>query len=118
MINRTAMILVAVLVFGIIPSVSAAVPEVYTNDNFFTTEHDTPVSFTRNIETGVFTGVTKAGKIFSQRPVVTDFHVHLHCFKIDQASFYTSSYGLILAGSDTEALSIYLVRAGLEEGVV
>lgn len=104
-----------VVVLTAVPT-EAAIPTVYTNDNFFTSEHDAPVSFTQAAD-GSFSGVTVTGKTFYQRPVVGDVHVRLHRFSIDQAYFYISSYGLIMATSDTEALSIYLARAGYIEEV-
>ncbi len=90
---------------------SAAVPAQYTNTNFFTSEQDAPVSFVQD-SLGNFSGVTQTGKTFHQRAVVSDISVHLHNFSIDQASFYVSSVGLILAENDTTALSIYLARVG------
>lgn len=96
--------------------VSAATPQIYTNDNFFTSEQDAPASFIQD-EFGNFSGYTVSGKYFTQQAVVSDIYVHLQRFTIDQASFYISSFGLILADSDTVALSIYLARAGFEEAV-
>ena len=96
--------------------VQAAIPVVYTNENFFTSKHDAPVSFERDAF-GNFSGVTESGKLFTQRPVVTDIQVRLHRFAIDEAYFYVSSLGIILADSDTTALSIYLARAGWDEEV-
>lgn len=96
--------------------VSAAVPMVYSNDNFYTAEHDAPVSFSRDAF-GNFSGHTVSGKLFTQTAVVSDIHVRLQRFSIDSAYFYISSYGLITATSDLEALSIYLALAGWEEVV-
>ncbi len=90
-------------------SVQAAIPTLYTNDNFFTSEHDAPVSFNRDV-LGNFYGVTESGKDFYQRAVVTSIAVHLQCFSIDEAYFYISGEGIILAQNDTVALSIYLSR--------
>lgn len=97
--------------------VQAAVPALYTNDNFFSAEQDAPKAFWQDVD-GNFFGVTRSGKSFEQRPVVSDIAVHLHSFRIDQAHFYISSLGIIMAENDTVALSIYLVRAGWEEEVV
>lgn len=94
--------------------VSAAIPETYTNDNFFTSEQDTPVSFAQDTF-GNFSGYTLTGKYFTQRAVVSDIHVRLQRFDIEEAHYYISSLGLIMADSDTVALSIYLARAGYEE---
>ena len=87
----------------------AAIPALYTNNNFFTSEYDSPVSFVQDA-LGNFSGVTETGKTFYQRSVVVNISVHLHHFAIDDAYFYISSYGIILAESDTAALSIYLTR--------
>lgn len=97
----------------VLPSglVCAAVPAVYTNENFFTSEHDAPATFTRD-SAGNFWGHTVSGRLFTQTAVVSDIHVHLHRFTIEEASFYISSFGVIEAASDTAALSIYLSKAG------
>jgi hypothetical protein len=95
----------------------AAVPNVYTADNFLLSEHDQPKSFWSD-GAGGFGGVTMSGKSFTQQPVVADMHVGLQRFSIDDASFYVSNLGLIYAETDTVALSIYLARAGWEEEVV
>jgi len=89
--------------------VSAAIPEVYTNDNFFTSEHDVPVSFSQDVF-GNFTGVTATGKIFSQYLITNSLDIRLQRFTIDQAFFYISDRGVIVADTDTVALSIYLSR--------
>lgn len=94
--------------------VQAEVPALYTNENFFTSTHDAPVSFVQDA-LGNFSGVTESGKTFTQRPVVTNIQVRLHRFAIDEAYFYVSSLGIILADNDTTALSIYLARAGWED---
>ena len=110
-------IAVAVTLFhGTASQVSAAVPDVYTNDNFFQSEHDIPVSFVQDV-LGNFSGTTTSGKSFTQRSVISDLHVHLHCFTIDEASIYISNFGVFEAGSDIIALSIYLSQAGWEEVV-
>ena len=96
--------------------VQAEIPALYTNENFFTSKHDAPVSFVQDA-LGNFSGVTESGKTFTQRPVVTDIQVRLHRFAIDEAYFYVSSLGIILADNDTTALSIYLARVGWEEEV-
>ena len=92
-----------------VASVWAAIPNLYTNDNFFTSEHDAPVSFTQD-KVGNFSGRTQTGKYFYQRSVVTTMSVHLQYFSIDEANFYISSRGIILAKTDTVALSIFLSR--------
>jgi hypothetical protein len=90
--------------------VSAAIPAVYTNDNIFTSEHDAPVSFTQGTF-GNFTGVTATGKVFSQYLITNSLDIRLQRFSIDEAFYYISDRGIILANSDTVALSIYLTRA-------
>ncbi|MCB9812233.1 hypothetical protein H6778_01090 [Candidatus Nomurabacteria bacterium] len=109
-------LVLSVALFGVAFPLYAAVPATYTNENFFTSEQDAPVTFTQAAD-GSFSGMTEGGKTFYQRPVVSDIHVHLHRFSIDEAHFYISSLGLILADSDTVALSIYLARAGYIEVV-
>jgi len=102
----------ASFIFGLMVSpVQAAIPTLYTNENFFTSEQDAPVSFTQDIF-GNFSGLTTTGKTFTQNKVVADIAVHLHSFTIDQAHFYISSLGIIQADSDTTALSIYLAMVG------
>lgn len=93
------------------PSItSAQVPILYTNENFFSSQHDMPVSFERDSQ-GNFRGMTVSGKLFRQTAIVSDLHVHLQRFEIDEAHFYISSLGVIEASTDTVALSIYLSRA-------
>ena len=112
-ISRSLWVIMALLLGSSAVPVWAAVPDVYTADNFLLTEHDQPKSFWQD-GVGGFGGVTETGKVFTQRPVVADMHVGLQRFSIDQASFYVSNLGLIYADSDTVALSIYLARAGWE----
>lgn len=114
--NAGKIVVLALILVSFARPAFAAVPALYTNDNFFTAEHDIPVSFVQDA-LGNFSGVTETGKTFSQRSVVSDIHTHLHYFTIDEAYFYTSNFGLIMAESDTVALSIYLARAGWEEVV-
>jgi hypothetical protein len=102
----------ASFIFGaMVAQVYAAIPAIYTNENFFTTEHDAPASFTQD-SFGNFSGLTISGKLFTQKKVVTDLAVRLHLFTIDQAHFYVSGQGIIQADTDTVALSIYLARIG------
>lgn len=113
MTNRLVSLgVLATFMFGVLVSpVQAAIPELYTNENFFTSEHDAPVSFTQD-SLGNFSGLTVSGKVFTQSKVVADLAVHLHYFTIEQAHFYISSLGIIEADSDTVALSIYLAMVG------
>lgn len=88
----------------------ASIPAVYTNDNIFTSEHDRPVSLTV-LGDGSFTGTTATGKVFYQNTIENSLSVRLQRFSIDEAFFYVSDRGIIVAPSDTVALSIYLTRA-------
>lgn len=100
-----------VLPLFIASSCYAAVPDIYTNDNFWVSEHDRPVTFTQDIF-GNFTGKTETGKIFFQNNIENSLAVRLQRFAIDEAYFYISDQGIIIAPTDTVALSIYLTRAG------
>ncbi len=88
----------------------AAIPAVYTNENFFESEHDRPVSLTV-LPDGSFTGMTETGKVFYQYSIENSLSIRLQRFSIDEAFFYVSDRGIIIAPSDTIALSIYLTRA-------
>jgi hypothetical protein len=90
--------------------VHAAVPTTYTNDNFFTSVHDAPAWFKQDVS-GNFYGQTESGKWFEQRFITNSLEVKLQRFSIDDAFFYVSDRGIILAPSDIVALSIYLARA-------
>lgn len=89
----------------------AAVPAWYTNDNFWESEHDMPVSFTEDA-LGNFSGTTKTGKIFFQNNIENSLSIRLQRFAIDDAFFYISDRGIIIAPSDLTALSMYLSRNG------
>jgi hypothetical protein len=58
----TSLVLV---LFFIGTSAFAAIPEVYTNDNIWESEHDIPVSIDID-EYGNFFGITATGKTFTQ----------------------------------------------------
>ena len=85
----------------------ASIPAVYTNDNIWTSTHDQPVSFERDLE-GNFFGYTQTGKSFSQINIENSLNIRLQKFSIDEAFFYVSDRGIITANSDIVALSIYL----------
>ncbi len=89
----------------------AAIPARYTNENFWTSEHDQPVSFSQD-HVGNFSGITKTGKVFYQSNIENSLSVRLQRFAIDEAFFYLSDQGIIIAPNDTVALSIYLTRLG------
>jgi hypothetical protein len=102
-------LLVALLLLT--PSLSeAAIPALYTNDNFWTSEHDKPLSFSVDA-LGNFEGVTETGKIFRQTNVPNSSSIRLQRFSIDEAFFYISDKGVIIANSDQEALEKYNVLA-------
>ena len=91
-----------------LPNLSlAAIPDIYTNENFATSEHDKPVSFSVDL-LGNAEGVTETGKKFWQLNIENVFNIRLQKFIIDQAYFYISDRGEIFAKTDLEALSIYL----------
>lgn len=89
--------------------VAAAVPEVYTNENFQTATHEKPEFFERD-RYGNFYGYTISGRLFSQVNVTNNYNIRLQRFAIDEAFFYISDRGIIYAQSDSVALSIYLTR--------
>lgn len=89
----------------------AEIPALYTNKNFWTSEHDQPASFTQDSAEN-FSGTTKTGKVFYQNSIENSLSVRLQRFAIDEAFFYISDRGIIIAPNDTVALSIYLTRLG------
>jgi hypothetical protein len=97
------------IVFSLTQTAQAAIPETYTNDNFFTAVHDTPIAFWQDA-LGNFFGYTSTGKRFSQTTVANDSNVRLQKFTIDEAFFYVSDQGIIRAENDLMALSMYLTR--------
>lgn len=101
----------AVLTLSMATPALAAIPDRYTNDTIWTSEHDAPVSFTRD-SAGNFSGTTASGKVFYQYRIENSLAVRLMRFEIDDAFFYVSDHGIIIAPSDTVALSIYLTRIG------
>jgi hypothetical protein len=89
----------------------ATIPAVYTNENIWNSEHDRPVTFSQD-SFGNFSGQTETGKVFFQNNIENSLSVRLQRFAIDEAFFYVSDRGIIVASSDTVALSIYLTRNG------
>jgi hypothetical protein len=101
---------VGLLLSFALPQVTfSAIPDVYTNENFTTSEHDKPVSFSVDL-LGNVEGVTATGKKFWQLNIENMFNIRLQKFIIDQAYFYVSDRGEIFAKTDLEALSIYLSK--------
>ncbi len=104
-----------VLTLGVIASLLfatntfAAIPDRYTNNNIWTSEHDMPVTVTAD-ERGNFSGTTATGKLYYQYHIENSLAIRLMRFQIDDAFFYISDHGIIVASSDTVALSIYLTR--------
>lgn len=101
----------ALLLLLTTPVTQAAIPAVYTNDNIWVSEHDRPLSMSRD-EAGNFTGTTATGKVFYQTNIENSLSIRLQRFAIDEAFFYVSDKGIIIADNDTVALSIYLTRLG------
>lgn len=108
----TATLLLSTIIFWWACLVYAApIPDTYTNDNFWESIHDAPVSFV-GTGSGGYYGYTTTGKYFEQLPVVNDLAIRLHRFSIDSAWYYISDQGIIQAETDIIALSIYLGRIG------
>lgn len=84
----------------------AAVPSVYTNDNFIDSTHEEPAEFYLD-GWGGFYGTTISGRLFTQKPVTNKEGIKLHKFQIDEAYYYISDKGTIWADTDLIALSIY-----------
>lgn len=100
-------LLVIFYFFLLVNPVQAAIPDHYTNENFWSTEHDVPVSFSQDSE-GNFYGFTATGKSFRQVIIENDLGIRLHRFSIDSAFYYISDKGIIVAPSDMAALVTYL----------
>jgi len=96
---------------ALIPAASqaATIPALYTNDNFWTSEHDQPASFSSD-EYGNFWGITLTGKTFYQTNIENTASIRLQRFSIDEAFYYVSDRGIIIAPTDLTALSMYLAR--------
>ena len=99
--------MVGMLLAVLVLPVAASIPEVYTNDNIWTSTHDTPVSVYLD-EYGNFYGETETGKMFRQTRIENSLSIRLHKFSIDEAFWYVSDRGIIEAPSNVVALSIYL----------
>ncbi len=102
---------VALALVLVAQSAEAAIPSVYTNDNIWVSEHDRPVTVEQDMF-GNFTGTTATGKVFYQNNIENSLSIRLQRFAIDEAFFYVSDKGIIIAPNDTVALSIYLTRLG------
>jgi len=92
------------------PGAYADTSRVYTQENFRSTPHEQPTTFTAT-DTGGFIGVTEGGRAFTQTPVMNDHSVRLHKFSIDESFHYISDRGVIFASDDLAALSVYFTRA-------
>jgi len=88
-------------------SVYGSIPSVYTNENYQTSTHEQPVSFLSD-GMGGFYGHTISGREFKQTRVINSADITLYKFSIDEAFFYISDKGQIWAGSDLEAISVYI----------
>ena len=106
-------VLILLFVLGAVTSLPGAavaqIPATYTNDNFWTSEHDRPVSFSGDGQ-GNYYGVTETGKSFSQISIENPYQLRIQKFMIDEAFFYITDQGVIKADSDLAALSIYLTK--------
>jgi hypothetical protein len=109
MVVGGSLMLIVLYFYLLINPVSAAIPLVYTNENFWESEHDTPVSFTQDLQ-GNFYGFTATGKSFQQVIIENTLGIRLQRFSIDEAFFYVSDKGIINASNDIMALSIYLSK--------
>lgn len=99
-----------ILFYSSLSAYAAEIPKTYTNENFWNSPHDQPVSFTQD-GAGNFSGVTASGKMFTQRNVLNQVGIRLQRFAIDEAFFFVSDKGIIVATNDIMALSIYLNRS-------
>lgn len=106
----TRVILTLVVALSLLPQFTyAAIPVVYTNDNYWSSEHDQPAQLFRTTN-GDFYGFTNTGKYFTQTSIANEYNVRLNKFTIDKAYFYITDRGVIKADSDLAALSIYLAQ--------
>lgn len=69
-----------------------------------------PVWFEQD-DFGGFYGETESGLSFTQRTIVNDYSIRLHKFTISDTFWYITDRGVIEAGNDLVAISIYLARA-------
>lgn len=60
---------------------------------------------------GGFYGKTQTGLSFTQQSVVNDYSIKLHKFTVSDTFWYITDKGVIEAGNDLVAISIYLARA-------
>jgi len=98
---------VGMLLAILVSPAAANIPAVYTNDNIWTSTHDTPVTINLDAE-GNFYGETETGKVYRQTNIENSLGIRLHKFSIDEAFWYVSDRGIIEAPSNVVALSIYL----------
>jgi len=112
LLNTIVIIAVAIgiLVFSSLTAQAAEIPKTYTSENFWSSPHDVPVFFTQDTS-GNFIGITATGKIFTQTNIFNSYDIRLQRFSIDEASFYITNRGIIIAPNDLIAISIYLNRS-------
>ncbi len=106
------LLITALLVLLALPlSTQAAIPERYTNDNYWTSEHDKPVaSSLRFLGGGQFYGFTETGKVFFQITLPTEDGTRLQMFAIDDAYHFITVRGIIKADTPQRALAIHHER--------
>ena len=103
--------ILVLLVASVMPLFSFSdLPARYTNNNFFTSYQDKPLTLAVD-PYGGFIGYTEQGRVFRQYPIVTGTDIRLERFEIDDAFFYVSDRGIIVADNNLIALSIYQSRA-------
>lgn len=108
---KTTLTLLVGLLLAAPLSAAAEIPERYTNDNYWTSEHDAPDPDRLTVlPGGQFYGYTETGKFFYQVTVVTSARVRLQKFVIDDAYFYLSPRGVIRAENAREALVEHVRR--------
>jgi len=102
--------LLLMLAFPYLTVDAQSIPDTYTNKNFWISSHDKPVSFSLDAD-GNFSGRTQTGKSFSQINITNSIGIRLQKFTIDEAFFYVSDKGIIVANTNAQALSVYLNRS-------
>jgi len=78
-----------------------------TFDTYYTSDHDAPAWFSLDGQGG-FYGETEGGIPFTQVIVFNEQAIRLQKFSIGSVFFYISDKGIIQAGNDLIAVSIYM----------